>query len=65
MDKIHSWKQTRAGLLITSLAEVLFGYLFASKAIDSGSWWHYSLAFIFILGALQSFVRIVLKHGKQ
>lgn len=65
VDKIHAWKQTRLGLFVTGIAEAFFGYLFASKAIDSGSWWHYLLAFIFILGVLLSFVRAVLKHGKQ
>lgn len=65
VNKIHAWKQTRKGQIITGLTEGLLAYLFASKAIDSGSWWQYLLAVIFIVGTIQNFVRAVTNHGKN
>lgn len=38
-------KQTKAALLQVVLA-LIFTYIFGSFAIDSGSLWHYLLAFI-------------------
>jgi hypothetical protein len=57
------WKQTRAGLLVTGLVELALAYGFGSWAIDSGSWWHYLLTFVFFAGAVQSFVRAAKNHG--
>jgi len=65
VDKIYKWKQTRQGLIITGLAEAFFAYLFASKAIDSGSGWHYLLAILFILGTIYSFIKAIKAHGKK
>jgi hypothetical protein len=57
VDKVHAWKQTRTGLIVTGLVELLFAYIFGSKAIDSGSYWHYLLAAILIVGAVISFAK--------
>lgn len=57
------WKQTRQGQVISGLIELGLAYGFGSWAIDSGSWWHYVLAFVFLIGGIQNLVRAGLKHG--
>lgn len=51
---------TKSGLLITAALALLAAYIFASLAIDSGSWWHYlgaAVSFIFALNRVAKVFR--------
>lgn len=61
LDKFH---KTRRGYFVFGLVELGVAYLFASLAIDSGDWWEYVLAIVFLFGFLQNFVRMVRMHKK-
>jgi uncharacterized membrane protein HdeD (DUF308 family) len=65
IGKMHAWKQTRKGLVLTGIVELLIAYLLGSRAIDTGSWWQYLLTVLFLLGALQNLVRTVRLHDKE
>jgi hypothetical protein len=47
------------------LAELLFAYLFASLAIDSGSLIEYAAALILIAGAIQNLVKIFIPSKNE
>ncbi|HUS25789.1 MAG TPA: hypothetical protein VMY99_00380 [Nevskiaceae bacterium] len=59
LARLHTWHQTRAGLLVFGALELGVAYLFVSLAINSGSWWQYALTFIFFVGSLQNAVRLI------
>lgn len=67
VKKLHKWHQTRQGLLVFGLVELLAGYLVGSRAIDTGSLIEYFLAIVFFVGALHNFVRLIgtLIHGNK
>ncbi len=56
-DRSYFWFQ--AALFI------LLAYIFASWAIDSGSYWHYLLALLFFSGAGYNFLKLIRLHGKK
>lgn len=60
-----AWKQSRNGLLISGVIELVLAYIFVSLAIDSGSYWHYLLTFIFLVGAIHNFVKAHKRHVKK
>ncbi len=65
IQKAEAWKQTRRGRVTFVLVEGLLAYVFASWAIDSGSWLHYLLAIIFMVGTVQNVVRLIKDYGKK
>lgn len=46
--------------------ELAIAYIFASLAIDRGSWWWYALTLIFLVGAIHNVIKLVGKflHAK-
>ncbi len=67
VSKLHKWHQTKRGLIIFGLIELLAAYLMGSRAIDTGSLIEYFLAVLFFVGAIHNFIRLVSKliHGNQ
>ncbi len=51
--------ENKRNLLIRLVLAALFTYLFASLAIDSGSYWHYLLTFLSIGIAVNAAGRLV------
>lgn len=65
ITKLHNWKQTRMGQIITGVAEGVLAYIFASLAIDTASWWYYLLTLLFVVGTVQNFVKAISNNGKN
>ncbi len=67
ISSLHKWHQTKRGLLIFGLIELLAAYLMGSRAIDTGSLIEYFLTLVFFIGAFHNFIRLVSKliHGNQ
>lgn len=67
VSKLHKWHQTKRGLLIFGLIELLAAYLIGSRAIDTGSLIEYFLTFVFLIGALHNFSRLIgtFIHGSK
>lgn len=59
-----AYYQTSIGKLLVLLLGVILAYVFASLAIDSGSLWHYLIAFIFIYFAIKATVDLVKPKSK-
>ena len=59
MIALARWYQTKRGFLMFGAVELAIAYVFASLAIDRGSWWWYALTLLFFIGALQNFVKLV------
>jgi hypothetical protein len=55
--RLHRWHQTRAGLAISGLVEMLLAVGFLLLAIDTGSLLQYFLGFVALVGTLQNFVK--------
>lgn len=67
MDRLDRWHQTRPGLLVFGVAELLIAYGFLGLTIDRGNPWWYGLTLLFLIGAVQNFVKLIrsLLHGKK
>lgn len=67
MKKLHSWHQSKLGLLIFGLIELAIAYGFASLAIDRGNFLWYLLTLIFLIGFLQNLFKLIGKffHGHK
>jgi hypothetical protein len=63
INKLHIWHQTRLGLLVFALVELVIAYVFASLAIDRGNLWWYLLTLIFFVGSLQNLFRLIGAHS--
>ena len=59
MQRLHNFHQTKIGLLVFGLVELGLSYLFFSLAVNSGSLWQWTLAFILFVGFAQNFVRLI------
>ena len=59
LRKIDAWHKTKPGLFVFGLAELAIAYGFASLSIDRGNLWWYLLTLIFLIGALQNFVKLI------
>lgn len=59
LKKLDVWHKTKLGFLIFGLLELSIAYGFASLAIDRGNLWYYLLALLFLVGALQNFVKLI------
>jgi hypothetical protein len=58
IDRFH---RTVSGHLVFGLAELAAAYGLASLSIDRGNLWWYLLTLIFLVGALQNFVKLTVK----
>lgn len=67
LKQLDKWHKTRLGLLVFGLVELGIAYGFASLSIDRGSLIWYLLTLIFLVGALQNYLKLVgtLTHGKR
>jgi len=66
VQKIHEWHETKTGLLVFGLAELVLAYVYLSFAIDTGSLLDWFLTFVLLIGAVQNlgrFIRKVVSHG--
>jgi hypothetical protein len=63
----NHFHKTRLGFLVFGVIELALFYGFASLSIDRGSFWLYLLTLLFLLGALQNFIKLFNKlftrHG--
>lgn len=59
LKQLDAWHQTKLGLLVFGLVELAAAYGFASLAIDRGNLLWYALAFIFFVGALHNFAKLI------
>lgn len=59
IDKLHKWHQTKLGLLVFAVVELIICYGFISLAIDRGNFWYYLFALIFLVGALQNLIKLI------
>jgi len=64
---LHSWHQTRVGLFVWALLELLISYGMASLAIDRGTLWWYLLTLIFLIGGLRNLFKLIgtFVHGRH
>lgn len=65
--KLHKWHQTKRGLAVFGLIELVAAYLLGSRALDTGSLIEYFLATVLFVGALHNFFRLIgrLIHGNK
>ena len=59
LQTFDKWHKTKLGYLIAGLVELAMAYGFMSLSIDRGNLWWYLLTLIFLVGALQNFVKFV------
>lgn len=59
LDKLDKFHQTKIGYAVFAVVELILAFIFINWAIDSGSWWDYLLALIFMVGFLQNVFKLV------
>lgn len=64
LQATQKFHKTRLGYLIFGLVELSLAYLLSLLALGSGDLWEWVLAFIFLFGFLQNFVRMLAVHKK-
>ncbi len=64
LDKFH---KTKIGHLLFGATELAIAYGFVSLAIDKGNFFYYFLALVFLVGALQNFLKLAgrVLHGNK
>jgi hypothetical protein len=66
IDRLDSWKHTRAGYGISSIIEAALAYGFVSWAIDSGSLIAYFFTLVFSIGSFNNlFKALTYRNGKH
>jgi len=55
----RQWWERRDARLLKGLLDLLIAYIFGSLAIDSGSYWHYLLALLFIVLGIRYLLKSV------
>lgn len=65
--ELGKWHKTRMGYTVFGTVELLLSYALFSRAIDTGSWWQYSFGLIFLVGAVQNYLKAIWfkRHGKK
>jgi hypothetical protein len=58
-ETLDRWHQTKKGLIIFAVVELLLALLFAYWAIDSGNLLEWFLAFVLLAGFVQNVVRLI------
>ena len=64
-NKLFAWQESKAGLVIIVLFNLLMVYIFASLAIDTGSLLDYFIAFLFLALAIGQGVKLIKKVAKR
>lgn len=59
MRAFDTWHKTKPGYLVFGFVELAIAYGFVSLSIDRGNLWWYLLTLIFLVGALQNFVKLI------
>ena len=59
LQTFDTWHKTKLGYLVAGLVELAIAYGFMSLSIDRGNLWWYLLTLIFLVGALQNFVKLI------
>lgn len=59
VNKLDAFHKTRLGYLIFGLIELAIAYGFVSLAIDRGNLLWYALTLLFLVGALQNFIKCI------
>lgn len=57
MNKLHDWHQTKRGLFIVALIELVIAYIFISIAIDSANLWAYAVGIVSGVGAIHNLIK--------
>lgn len=57
--KLDTWHHTQTGWLVFGLAELGFGYVFASWAINDGNLLDYFLTLVLLIGGLQNLAKLI------
>ena len=65
LHTFDKWHKTKPGYLLAGLVELAIAYGFVSLSIDRGNLWWYLLTLIFLVGALQNFVKLVASFLKR
>jgi hypothetical protein len=58
ITKFDTWHKTRIGHSVFAVVELAIAYIVGSRAISTGSWWEYGIAFFFLIGSLQNVFHI-------
>ena len=61
LKQLKAWHDTKKGLMVFGVVELLIAYVFASLAINSGSLWQYFLTLVLFIGGIQNFLKLVTK----
>ena len=66
LKQLKAWHDTKKGLMVFGVIELLAAYFMGSRAIDTGSLIEYFLTAVLFIGALHNFSRLIsgLIHGK-
>lgn len=59
LKQLDAWHKTKTGLLVFGVIELAVAYGFAGLSIDRGNLWWYLLTLVFLVGALQNFVKLI------
>lgn len=67
LKQLHQWHQTKTGLLVFALVELLAAWALVLRAIDTGSLWQYGLVLVLFFGGLHNLFRLIRKlfHGDK
>ena len=67
LTKFEQWHQTRVGLVVMGLIELLLAYGVGSRAISTGSYWEYGLTLILFIGGINNVIKLIktVGHGHQ
>lgn len=67
IKQLDTWHQTKPGLLVFALVELMIAYGFISLSIDRGNFLWYLLALLFLVGGIQDLFRLARKvfNGRQ
>ncbi|HSW85187.1 MAG TPA: hypothetical protein VLF79_01050 [Candidatus Saccharimonadales bacterium] len=57
--QLDNWHKTKSGLLLFGIIELALTYGFMSLAIDRGNPIWYLFTLIFLIGALQNFIKLI------
>jgi hypothetical protein len=60
-NKLFAWQETKAGLVVVILFDLLIAYVWVSLAIDTGSLFNYFLASIFLVFGITAAVKLFKK----
>lgn len=64
-SKLLAWQETKTGLVLIVLFDLLFTYMFVSFAIDSGSLLDYFLAIVFLVLTIAQAAKLLKKVGRR